>query len=174
MALVLPRSSRSQVVLVTYIILAWMVLALLAGLTGLFVVPLHQPPLAFALAAVGPVVLWIVAYAVFPNLRAFTRALVDNPWGITAMQAYRVVAGLAFLVAYWRGQLPADFALPAGWGDILVGVTAPLVALTFASQRPFGRIVFVLWNLLGILDLVNALAIGAVVLVFLQSAASGV
>jgi hypothetical protein len=54
--------------------------------------------------------------------------------------------------------LPAFFAWSAGWGDIAIGVTAPFAALRLAN--PAQRKGFIFWQVLGITDLVNALALG--------------
>jgi hypothetical protein len=48
--------------------------------------------------------------------------------------------------------------LPAGWGDIAIGATAPLVATILAN--PAQRKSFILWQLLGIADLVTAVTMG--------------
>jgi len=53
-----------------------------------------------------------------------------------------------------QGHLPAAFALPAGLGDIAIGVTAPFVARRLASNAGAVR-----FNVLGILDLVIAAGI---------------
>ena len=63
-----------------------------------------------------------------------------------------------FLVLNAYRILPGELALPAGWGDIVIGATAPLVALKFAD--PSYRKSFILWQLLGITDLVNAVGMG--------------
>jgi hypothetical protein len=79
----------------------------------------------------------------------------------TAIQAWRF-AGFAFLALYAHRVLPGLFAWPAGLGDMAIGITAPWVILAlirrpeFAASRPF-----VIWNLLGILDLVVAVGTGA-------------
>jgi len=52
------------------------------------------------------------------------------------------------------------FALPAGIGDVLVGLFAIPVALYLASGRPGGVALAVAWNIFGILDLVDALTLG--------------
>ena len=52
-------------------------------------------------------------------------------------------------------MLPGAFAWPAGLGDIAIGVTAPWVARALVRRPGFAiSRVFVVWNLLGILDLV--------------------
>ena len=78
-----------------------------------------------------------------------------------SIQAWRF-AGLGFLALYVHGVLPGVFAWPAGLGDIAIGVTAPWVALTLVRRPAFAiNRVFVMWNLLGILDLVVAVSVGA-------------
>ena len=72
------------------------------------------------------------------------------------------VTGLAFLIAMAQGHLPAAFALPAGLGDIAIGVAAPFVARQLASGT--GRAGAVRFNVLGILDLVVAGIMGFLLL----------
>jgi len=76
---------------------------------------------------------------------------------LTLPHTIRVV-GVLFLIVMALGDLPAVFALPAGLGDIAVGVTAPLVARRLA--RAGDRQGAVRFHLLGILDLVVAITIG--------------
>jgi hypothetical protein len=71
--------------------------------------------------------------------------------------ALRIV-GVTFLVVMGLGQLPAVFALPAGLGDVAVGVAAPLVAYRLSRGR--GRTAAVWFNMMGIVDLVVAVGIG--------------
>ena len=73
------------------------------------------------------------------------------------MQSWRIV-GFVFLVLAAYGILPRLFALPAGWGDIVIGATAPLVALKLAN--PGHRRSFIAWQLLGMADLVTAVTLG--------------
>ena len=78
----------------------------------------------------------------------------------TAIQAWRA-GGLGFLALYAHGVLPGSFAWPAGLGDIAIGVTAPWVAHALVRRPGFAiSRVFVVWNLLGILDLVVAVSVG--------------
>jgi hypothetical protein len=57
-----------------------------------------------------------------------------------------------------RGILPAVFAWPAGYGDMAIGATAGFVAWKLSD--PAHRNSFIVWQLLGILDLVNAVGVG--------------
>jgi hypothetical protein len=72
------------------------------------------------------------------------------------------VVGVLFLIVMAQGHLPAAFALPAGLGDIAIGVAAPLVARRLA--RDSGHTGAVRFNVLGILDLVVAGIIGFLLL----------
>ena len=65
------------------------------------------------------------------------------------------VAGVVFLVVMALGKLPAVFAVPAGLGDIAVGVAAVFVARRSAGVRHL-----VWFNILGIVDLAVAVGIG--------------
>jgi hypothetical protein len=81
----------------------------------------------------------------------------DALWRLTVPQIFRV-EGVTFLVAMALGQLPAVFALPAGLGDIAIGVEAVFVARNL-RRGVVGRSV-VWFNILGLVDLVVALGIG--------------
>jgi len=59
-----------------------------------------------------------------------------------------------FLIRYFKGQLPGLFAIPAGVGDILTGVLAPLVAYWWFVGKPYARGAAIAWNLFGMADLI--------------------
>src|SRR5262245_59414214 len=61
--------------------------------------------------------------------------------------------GIVFLVLYSQGALPGVFAIPARWGDMALGMTAPLLAWFW--KPPFSYKTAILWNVLGILELVK-------------------
>jgi hypothetical protein len=67
--------------------------------------------------------------------------------------------GIVFLIAMLLGKLPALFAVPAGLGDIAVGVAALSVARGLRDGSPAKPLVW--FTLLGIADLVSALTLGA-------------
>jgi hypothetical protein len=75
------------------------------------------------------------------------------------VQSWRI-AGFVFLVLYTFRILPGIFALPAGWGDIGIEATAALVAMRLTSAEH--RKSFILWQVLGISDLVMAVTLGTI------------
>jgi hypothetical protein len=83
---------------------------------------------------------------------------VPQHW-LIGVQSYRAL-GIIFLILYGAGKLPGLFAWPAGLGDVLVGVLAPVVALAYArGPRENGDLVLA-WNIFGIIDLIVAVTIG--------------
>ncbi len=53
-------------------------------------------------------------------------AVVLGGWDLP--HSFRMMDGVAFLIIMSLGHLPPLFALPAGLGDIIAGITAPLAA----------------------------------------------
>ncbi len=169
MALLIPHtnsnvrstpSSRTTVVVTAYVVLAWFLLVLSGSVLGIFA----RSPLVFYLTVGGPVILGLSGYLLSEVFRGFVRSLVGDPWGITALQVYRVL-GVSMAIAALKHALPAMFGLPAGFGDLFIGVTALLAAAAWSSGGRVGKGVFVLWNVLGLLDLLIALSTGVLALV---------
>jgi hypothetical protein len=103
------------------------------------------------------VVGWAVLYQASARFRAAVRRA--DLRLVTLAQTWRV-GGVVFLILHRHDLLPAAFALPAGWGDVTVGATAPLAYLLLSRGTPVARRLFVLWNLVGLLDLVMAVTLG--------------
>jgi hypothetical protein len=103
---------------------AWLGLAIGLGLNGFFgrYAALQVPGIAFAFL---PLIIGYILTSVSTSLRATIDAV--PPHWMIAVQTYRIL-GVLFLVLFAQGSLPGVFALPAGIGDFLVGITAPLVA----------------------------------------------
>ena len=78
---------------------------------------------------------------------------------LTGVQIYRAL-GVIFLILYGTGKLPGVFAWPAGLGDVLVGVLAPVVAVAYARDPNQNADLVSAWNLFGLADLVIAVAAG--------------
>lgn len=150
----------------------WFAAVYALGAAGSFVSSPGTPPLSVLLGVTLPLAVFFAAYQ---GSRAF-RALVlaADLRLLTALQAWRA-GGLGFLALYVHGLLPGVFALPAGLGDIAIGVTAPWIALALIRDRAFaGSRGFVLWNVLGILDLVVAVGTGALSTGFLAGLTGGI
>ena len=131
-----PRTNRGLRSSVFILLALWFALSFTLGARGVFINLPGTPPLAL-LAADVPL--------------------------LTATQSWRF-AGVGFIALNLLGFLPGYFAWPAGLGDMVIGVTAPWVALAltrnprFATSKPF-----VAWNIFGIFDFaVLAVGMGAI------------
>lgn len=139
----------------------WFVAVFVLGGAGVIARPIGSPPIPILIGAVGPVMAFLAAYAAWPAFRESVLSL--DLVLATSIQGWRA-AGLGFLALYAHGVLPGAFAYPAGLGDIAIGVTAPLVVLALIRRPGFATTRgFVVWNLLGILDLVVALSLGGLI-----------
>jgi hypothetical protein len=148
----------------------WLLLVVSLGAAGAFIGPPGTPPLPIAFGFAAPLLLFFGWMRLSRSFREFVLSLDLRP--IAGMQAWRW-AGLGFLSLYAHKVLPAVFALPAGLGDMAIGVTAPWIILALIRQPGFAaRGAFIRWNVLGKLDLLIAVSIGTVS-AFLATGAPG-
>jgi hypothetical protein len=153
--------------LVAVALVVWLAVVILLGAQGAFVSPIGTPPIPIAIGVAAPLIVFFVAFWLS---RAF-RQIVTNAdiRLVAAIQAWRW-AGFGFISLYAYGVLPGRFAWPAGLGDMAIGFTAPWIVLALVRRPSFvvSRL-FVVWNVLGILDLVVAVSNAALI----QSRATG-
>jgi hypothetical protein len=137
---------------------AWLLLAVTLGAQGFFVTVRNPaarlPTIAYALIPL------VVGYAVFRVVPALRETVERTPpqW-LIGVQVWRVL-GVVFLIGYAQGQLPGVFALPAGIGDVAIGLAAPAVAVLVRTRHPWSHPLAVLWNIAGLADLVLAVTLG--------------
>ncbi len=140
-------------------LLLWLVLAYILGANEAFMRAPGALPLPILAGVLTPILVFLVAFWAVGPFRDFVMSM-DLPV-IAGIQAWRF-GGLGFIALYAYGVLPGLFAWPAGLGDMAIGLTAPLVILALRRHPSFaaGRL-FQVWNLLGILDLIVAVGLGA-------------
>jgi hypothetical protein len=137
---------------------AWFVLVVILAATRALYYEhgLGTPGLGFAV--VLPIVILCLVVARSESLRkAFHRVPVPL---LISVHTVRVL-GISFVVLYATGRLPAPFAPVAGWGDIFVGATAPVVAWMVYRRVSSSQPVLWVWNVIGALDLITAVFLGA-------------
>jgi hypothetical protein len=136
----------------------WLGLVSFLGYQGAFVGGPDSPPLGLLLGLAIPLGAFFAAYFGWSEFRAFV--LGADLRFIAAMQGWRW-AGLGFLTLSAKGILPWMFAYPAGLGDTAIGITAPWIVLGLIRQPSFAADRrYVIWNILGIVDLVVAVSMG--------------
>jgi hypothetical protein len=146
--LVAPRMASDDEGSRRYIVvgLLWLLTAVYLGASGR--VAAWRPPLPQIVLA-GLTLLVLVAVVALARFRRGLRAL-DLRW-LVAFHLTRFV-GIYFLVLYYRdGALPYAFAVPGGWGDVLIATLhLPLSLLvTFLVPLIIADHVVVFWRVIG-------------------------
>ena len=152
-----PRHNRGRVARIAAVVLiGWFGVAITLGSLGVYGAAADRiPTIQYGILVpilLGGVLLWRSS-TVARLLEA-----VPPPW-VVGVQCYRVL-GVIFLILYGAGQLPGLFAWPAGLGDVLVGVLAPVVATAYARGPREKRDLVAAWNIFGLVDLLVAVTTG--------------
>lgn len=127
--------------------LGWLVIATGVGGIG-FLSTLRPPTPPLLLVGLTAVVLGAGWFA--RGFRLWLLAI-DVRW-LVGLHLTRFV-GIHFLYLYGRGQLPYAFAVLGGWGDIAVASLAVVLLLLGGPARTWRRIAYMLWNVLGLADI---------------------
>ncbi len=133
----------------------WLIVAVAVGATG--VIQSLRPPAPQAIVLGLTLVAALLGVAL-PGLRSWVMTVDERL--LVGFHLTRFV-GVYFLVLYGRGQLPYDFAVLGGWGDIIVATTAlGLIVLSRATSRR-GWWAYSIWNVIGLVDIVFVAATAA-------------
>ena len=137
----------------------WIGLAIALATTGIYAATATPVPVVGIM--VGLPVIVIGAAALLDGGRAAPDQQAADA-GHQRLNALRIFPGAFMVLLASQGQLSGPFPQSAGWGDIVVGLTA--IPLTFAVARSFAgnRSTVLAWNILGTLDLVAAVALGGI------------
>jgi hypothetical protein len=133
----------------------WLIAIWILAFGGAFIPRPGVPSVPLAIFA--PVIVGLVVLLRSKRVAALLDA--TPPAWLVALQVYRAFGGI-FLVDWARGSLSSVFALPAGIGDMVVGLLALPVAYYLHNGAPYGRRLALAWNILGLLDLAIAITIG--------------
>ncbi len=138
------------------VLLLWLAVAVVLALSNAFhASAAERPTIQYAIVLpilIGGLLIWRS-----DTVRRMIEA-VPQSW-LVGLQVYRAL-GVIFLILYATGELPGLFAWPAGVGDILVGMLAPVVALAYARDPRRNGDLVAAWNWFGIGDLAIAVTTG--------------
>jgi hypothetical protein len=139
--------------MVRLVVFIWLAVAFVAGATG----ALRYSPLPPPALAVGLTIATLLLLRLSRGARDAVRRLGPGP--LLLFHLVRIAAGAYFLVLGSSGVLPREFTTPAGWGDILVGLSA-LWALwrCLPVRSAWQRTGLLVWNVAGLLDILGVLA----------------
>jgi hypothetical protein len=131
------------------LLLVWALLAAVVVALGLFA---RLPVFAAQGAIALQMLIFFAVLAFSPGFRGylFSRDLRL----LTAFHTWRIIPGAAFLYYFYvLHKLPWGFAVPGGYGDIVVGLTALPVSLLAASSWSGRWGALLAWHALGFIDL---------------------
>jgi hypothetical protein len=137
----------------------WIGLAIALATTGIYAATATPVPVVGIMVGLPVIVIGaaaLLSIGVRETLLALPVPL------LIGLNALRVFPGAFMVLLASQGQLSGPFPQSAGWGDIIVGLTA--VPLISAVARDFAgnRSTVLAWNILGTLDLVAAVALGVI------------
>lgn len=148
-------TERTRTVLAAACLLTgWFALAFMLAIGGVWGAATNRIP-TIQLGIAVPILLGCWMIWRWPSVSRLIDA-VPRHW-VIAIQFFRV-EGVTFLALFAAHRLPALFALPAGVGDVAVGVLAAVIAMSASSGRQIDSSTVLRWNLLGIADLVVAVS----------------
>ena len=132
-----PAADRTRVFRVSAVVLlGWLALSIALAAMGVYHVDASAiPTVQYAIVLpilIGSLLIW--------RSETVARVIeaVPQQW-LIGVQLYRAL-GVIFLILYATGKLPGLFAWPAGVGDIVIGLLAPVVGLRLcASPARYGR-----------------------------------
>ena len=150
-------ATRDRLLRLAAALAAWFVAVVALGASGVFHYDGGLGVPGLGAAVLLPIlVMATLTFGTAGGRQALAEAPVPALIGVSAVR----VLGVIFVLLHAAGRLPAPFAPAAGWGDIVVGAVAPLVAWMVARDWPGSRRVALAWNALGLLDLINAIGLG--------------
>ncbi len=114
------------------------------------------PPYAIMPLIIGSLLLWALG-----RFTATGQRLLDglSQRYLIAIQVFRVMGGI-FLIGWFMGDIPWQFALPAGVGDIWAGIAAIQALKAVNRCRPETDSLVLRANIIGLLDFAVAVITG--------------
>ena len=141
------------ILVVLVLIIAWIVVINLAGISGLLA------GTSFSSLVVAGMV--FSAFLVIPMLASSYRKQINQiPMRFLILLNLSRVAGISYLILFQRGYFPYTFAIPAGMADISAAVAASAAAMCIPMNSVTKWAFVLLWNTLGLVGQVLVISIG--------------
>lgn len=153
----MPLSSAQKLTVVAFAGL-WIGLAIALATSGIYSPTASPVPIVGVMAGL-PVVAAAIAALSFAKVREALLALPITL--LVGLNAMRIFGGFFLLLAL-QDRLSGPFPQSAGWGDVIVGLTAIPLTLAIARNPRGHRGALLAWNLFGTLDLIVAVTLGII------------
>ena len=146
------KSKRVKTYLVTSILISvWLVISALTALNGTLHDFTTTPPRL--LLVVIPPVLAIIYISSSKRINAIIKEI--PPEWFLYIQSFRVLMEVLLWLLFLKNIIPVQMTFEGINYDILIGLSAPLVAYYALSVNKWPRITALLWNLAGLLLVTN-------------------
>jgi hypothetical protein len=150
-----PAKSRNIQLGVFIFYFLYLAYVSILSLKGVFYIN-PAPPQVMVFAAIP---LTIVLFAIVGNAKLFKKLLLSITLeSMIRIHVFRLV-GVFFIILYFYKLLSADLAFSAEMGDVITALFAWPVVRWVAQRRPWSIKAVYVWNIFGILDIVNVLVI---------------
>ena len=154
----LDRGARLNTVLALGGLYAlWLPVMIWLAMNDVFAVAAATLTPVLPLAIIGPPLTLLAALAASPALRRIANGL-SQEW-LIGIQTLRVMGGV-FVLLLADGAIPWEFALPAGFGDVAVGLLAMFTLSRLRSGAASARAWVRRTNIAGLTDFAIAVATG--------------
>ncbi|GAB3846051.1 hypothetical protein GCM10028822_05480 [Hymenobacter terrigena] len=142
-------AQRSKRVL--QVLLAWLLMQGVVGLSGFYTISNTLPP-RLALLLGSPLLLVVVLFATAAGRRWLDGLRLDI---LTLLHVVRFPVELVLFGLYLQKAVPLLMTFEGRNWDILLGLTAPVVYYFAFHKKQLGRRGLLLWNILGLASLLN-------------------
>lgn len=154
-----PERRRQWQIGTALVMITWLVVVYLLSTRELLSVLVANGIGLFA-AVIVPILVGVGVYRISPMARRIVSTIPQQQ--LLGIQVFRNL-GFVFLIFLDMGLAPAAFALPAGLGDVLVGMLAPFVTYWYITERRGAVVLAFTLHALGLLDFVGAIGTAAFV-----------
>ncbi|MEM7759394.1 MAG: hypothetical protein AAF298_14895 [Cyanobacteria bacterium P01_A01_bin.40] len=134
------------------VLTVWAGVVFIAGYFDLFA-KLPLPSIGI-LATLG-ITLPVLLYYRHTAFKTYIRSL--DPLHLTLFHVWRILAGFTFLYYGSQNLLPEQFVINAGYGDLIVGFSVPLVLIAKQSKNKY-----IVFHIFSLLDFIGAVGTGLI------------
>lgn len=129
------------------VICLWFFIALFIGANSLLAtIPPPFPQIII-------VFIVLILLIIFWESESFQKLCLDLDIRVLLLIQLTRFVGIYFLILHSKGELPFAFAVPGGWGDIAVAITAIFVCIFSPTKGMLGFIIYFAWNFFGFIDI---------------------
>ena len=145
-------SKQKRIRLITLLaIAAWLLFTGIFSARGFFFEFSTFPPRMLIVLIIPLVAILLITFS--KSLRHLLTRI--PPQWLIYPQVFRVLVEIILWLQYEAGNLPIQMTFEGRNLDILTGLTAPLIAYMVFDRRKWSPTVAVIWNILGLLLLIN-------------------